>query len=174
MDQLSLSQSVRRALIGTGALLGAMPLFAADPGSQGNAQDDDELAEVVITGSRVRGAAPVGAAVITLDRDALESAGQATIDRILKDIPQNFDLGVSENSRAQSGGSGNIVYGNTVNLRGVGPYATLVLLDGPASPTTRAAPILPSCPRWAWSASRRWLMALPPSTVPTPLPAWST
>ena len=130
MDQLSLSQSVRRALIGTGALLGAMPLFAADPGSQGNAQDDDELAEVVITGSRVRGAAPVGAAVITLDRDALESAGQATIDRILKDIPQNFDLGVSENSRAQSGGSGNIVYGNTVNLRGVGPYATLVLLDG--------------------------------------------
>ena len=49
---------------------------------------------------------------------------------MVKEIPQNFDLGVSENSRGQSGGSGNIVYGNTVNLRGIGPYATLVLIDG--------------------------------------------
>src|SRR5690606_24031964 len=31
---------------------------------------------------------------------------------------------------AQSGGSGNIVYGNTVNLRGIGPYATLIIVDG--------------------------------------------
>jgi len=130
MDQLSLARSVRRALIGTGALLGAMPLMAADAGTQASTQGDEELAEVVVTGSRVRGAAPVGAAVITLDRESLESSGQVTIDRILKDIPQNFDLGVSENSRGQSGGAGNIVYGNTVNLRGVGPYATLVLLDG--------------------------------------------
>jgi iron complex outermembrane recepter protein len=53
-----------------------------------------------------------------------------TVDRILKEIPQNFDLGVSENSRGQSGGAGNIVYGNTVNLRGIGPYATLVIVDG--------------------------------------------
>ena len=56
--------------------------------------------------------------------------GRSRVDRILKDIPQNFDLGVSENSRGQSGGAGNIVYGNTVNLRGIGPYATLVLVDG--------------------------------------------
>lgn len=91
MDQLSLSRSVRRALIGTGALLGAMPLLAADAGTQGNAQGDEELAEVVVTGSRVRGATPVGSAVITLDRESLESSGQVTIDRILKDIPQNFD-----------------------------------------------------------------------------------
>jgi iron complex outermembrane receptor protein len=108
------------------ALGAALPLMAAEeaPGSA------DDLQEVVVTGSRVRGAEPVGSAVITLDRGSLESAGQITVDRILKEIPQNFDLGVSENSRAQSGGSGNIVYGNTVNLRGIGPYATLVLLDG--------------------------------------------
>jgi iron complex outermembrane receptor protein len=40
---------------------------------------------------------------------------------MIKEIPQNFDLGVSENSRGQSGGSGNITYGNSVNLRGIGP-----------------------------------------------------
>ena len=41
-----------------------------------------------------------------------------------------FDLGVSEGSRGQNGGSGNIVYANGINLRGIGPYATLVLVDG--------------------------------------------
>jgi iron complex outermembrane recepter protein len=125
MSQLSLSQSVRRAMLWSGAVLGTAPLWAAEP-----AAPVRELEEVVVTGSRVRGSEPVGSSVIALDRDALEAAGQVTVDRILKEIPQNFDLGVSENSRGQSGGSGNIVYGNTVNLRGIGPYATLVLVDG--------------------------------------------
>ncbi len=111
------------------ALLSAVSLwYALTPVSAAAATED--LAEVVVTGTRVRGAEPVGATVIALDRDALADAGQVTVDRIIKEIPQNFDLGVSENSRAQSGGSGNIVYGNTVNLRGIGPYATLVLVDG--------------------------------------------
>ena len=127
MNKLNLSQSVRQAIWGTCTALGvALPLLAADQ----PAPTSEELKEVVVTGSRIRGAEPVGSAVIALDRASLESAGQVTVDRILKEIPQNFDLGVSENSRAQSGGSGNIVYGNTVNLRGIGPYATLVLLDG--------------------------------------------
>ncbi len=127
MSQFNLSQCVRRALWGTGLALGAaLPLMAAEEAPDAT----EELKEVVVTGSRIRGAEQVGSAVISLDRESLESAGQITVDRILKEIPQNFDLGVSENSRAQSGGSGNIVYGNTVNLRGIGPYATLVLLDG--------------------------------------------
>jgi iron complex outermembrane receptor protein len=127
MNKLSLSASVRWAICGGGLALGAaIPLVAAESPSA----PADELSEVLVTGSRIRGAEPVGSAVISLDRESLESAGQVTVDRILKEIPQNFDLGVSENSRGQSGGSGNIVYGNTVNLRGIGPYATLVLLDG--------------------------------------------
>lgn len=85
---------------------------------------------IVVTGSRVRGVAPVGSSVIALGRAELESSGALTVDRIIKEIPQNFDLGVSENSRGQSGGSGNITYGNSVNLRGIGPYATLVIVDG--------------------------------------------
>ena len=102
----------------------------ADPAAapevlQANAGD-----RIVVTGSRVRGAAPVGSTVISLGRDTIESSAAVTTDRLIKEIPQNFDLGVSENSRAQSGGSGNITYGNSVNLRGIGPYATLVLIDG--------------------------------------------
>ncbi|PSJ40929.1 TonB-dependent receptor [Sphingomonas deserti] len=85
---------------------------------------------IVITGSRVRGAAPVGSTVTLLGREDIVQSGQVTIDRAIKELPQVFDLGVSENSRGQSGGSGNIVYGNSINLRGIGPNATLIIVDG--------------------------------------------
>lgn len=87
-------------------------------------------ADIVVTGSRVRGATPVGSTVTTLGRAEMEASSAVTVDRMIKEIPQVFDLGVSENSRGQSGGSGNITYGNSVNLRGIGPYATLVMIDG--------------------------------------------
>ncbi|MGX7896629.1 TonB-dependent receptor domain-containing protein [Tsuneonella sp. HG222] len=113
-----------------GAMIVCTPAFAQDT----VADPEDEAAqpgdEIVVTGSRIGGVAPVGSAVIALGREALENTSAITVDRIIKEIPQNFDLGVSENSRGQSGGSGNIVYGNSVNLRGIGPYATLVIIDG--------------------------------------------
>lgn len=86
--------------------------------------------DIIVTGSRVRGAAPVGSTVIALGREDVIASGAVTTDRLIKQIPQVFDLGVSENSRGQSGGNGNITYGNSVNLRGIGPYATLILIDG--------------------------------------------
>ena len=89
-----------------------------------------EGSEIVVTGSRLRGAAPVGSSVISLGRGDVVASGAVTTDRLIKQIPQVFDLGVSENSRGQSGGNGNITYGNSINLRGIGPYATLILVDG--------------------------------------------
>jgi iron complex outermembrane receptor protein len=113
--------------IATAAIVFAQPAVAQD------SADDDSAAEnaIVVTGSRVStGEAPVGATATILGRDEIVASGAVTIDRVIKELPQNFDLGVSENSRGQSGGSGNITYGNSVNLRGIGPYATLVLIDG--------------------------------------------
>lgn len=114
--------AVRAALLGSGACaaLFSLPL-QAQPAA---------VEEITITGTRVRGAEPVGTSVQTIDRSQMADAGQVSIDRVIKDLPQNFDLGVSENSRNTSGGAGNIVYGNTVNLRGIGPYATLIMVDG--------------------------------------------
>jgi iron complex outermembrane receptor protein len=89
-----------------------------------------EANAIVVTGSRIRGTEPVGSNVSTLGRQEIEDSASTTIDRVLQELPQVFDLGVSENSRAQSGGAGNIVYNNSVNLRGLGPSATLVLIDG--------------------------------------------
>jgi len=103
----------------------------AGPDSENVAGQDADIGEdIVVTGSRVRGAAPVGSSVISVGRDDIVSSGAVSTDRLIQQIPQVLDLGVSENSRAQGGGSGNITYGNTINLRGIGPYATLILVDG--------------------------------------------
>jgi iron complex outermembrane receptor protein len=95
-----------------------------------SAEAASSLDEVVVTGSRIRGAAPVGSSVIGLERADIENASGVTVDRIIKEVPQVYDLGVSESSRGQSGGAGNIVWSNAINLHGIGPYATLVLVDG--------------------------------------------
>jgi iron complex outermembrane receptor protein len=103
---------------------------AAPTGPETVTEEQAQQEGIVVTGSRLRGAAPVGSTVIAVDRETITDSGAVSTDRLIQQIPQVLDLGVSENSRGQSGGSGNIAYGNTINLRGIGPYATLILVDG--------------------------------------------
>lgn len=114
--------------LGCCALAIALPTMAQ--AQEAGERPEVSAAEIIVTGSRVRGEAPVGSTVTALGRKDIEATSAVTIDRMIKEVPQVFDLGVSENSRGQSGGSGNITYGNSVNLRGIGPYATLVIIDG--------------------------------------------
>ncbi len=108
------------ALVGATAVLAqTLPLAAETAGEP-----------IIVTGSRIRVEAPVGSAITALGREDINESGRVTLDRAIRELPQVFDLGVSENSRGQSGGSGNIVYGNSINLRGIGPNATLILIDG--------------------------------------------
>ncbi|MEL1251330.1 TonB-dependent receptor domain-containing protein [Aurantiacibacter gilvus] len=85
---------------------------------------------IVVTGSRIAGVAPVGATVTTLGRQEIEASGEVTLDRMIRELPQVLDLGFSENSRGQSGGNGNATYSNSINLRGLGPFSTLIISDG--------------------------------------------
>lgn len=133
--------SIRNSALATTALVSlalAAPALAQEtpagtpavPQAGPTTVDGSVNGEITVTGSRVRGEAPVGSTVTTLGRDDVVASGAVTTDRLIKQLPQVFDLGVSENSRGQSGGNGNITYGNSVNLRGIGPYATLILVDG--------------------------------------------
>jgi iron complex outermembrane receptor protein len=94
------------------------------------AEDKEQLQTVVITGSRIRGTVPVGAVVNAVTREDIETSGATTTAQLVQQLPQVFNLGVSENSRGQTGGSQNITYGSAINLRGIGPFATLVLING--------------------------------------------
>jgi len=116
-------------------LRGATPLLTTCIASimyaqAGLAQEGDSVEEIVVTGSRIEGVAPVGATVQVMDREAIENSGTVTLDRMIRELPQVFDLGFSENSRGQSGGNGNATYSNSVNLRGLGPFSTLIIMDG--------------------------------------------
>ena len=51
----------------------------APPQEEGSGDD-----EIVVTGSRVRGAAPVGSTVISLGRDTIEASAAVTTDRLIK------------------------------------------------------------------------------------------
>ena len=94
------------------------------------AADEQGLEEIVITGTLIRGAAPVGSALIAVDQGDLQATGGNDVIDMLLNVPQVSPLGVSEAQRSGTGGATNITLGNSINLRGLSPFATLTLLDG--------------------------------------------
>lgn len=104
----------------------------------GNSQEEEdlmELPEILVTGSHIRGAGPVGSKVFTYDRSEIDLQGYATLPDFMRSLPQNFNGGFSEITAASFGGTsdaarGNLVSGSGVNLRGLGNTSTLILLDG--------------------------------------------
>jgi iron complex outermembrane receptor protein len=107
------------------AVLGMQAVYAQEV-----TPSTDALAEIVVTGSRIRGVAPVGSTVLAVGREEIDTAAVVNTTQLIQEVPQVFNLGISENSRGQSGGNSNITYGSAINLRGLGPFATLTLIDG--------------------------------------------
>ena len=124
------------ALTGLLALALAQGSFGADIGpdttNTSNSKDDAELQEVVVTGTLIRGVAPVGTNVIGVTDQDIQATGATTTAQLLQEIPQ---LG-SFNSLQAPTASGNTGTVNRPNLRELpgsstaGGSTTLVLLDG--------------------------------------------
>jgi iron complex outermembrane recepter protein len=91
---------------------------------------DTAAADIVVTGSRIRGVAPVGSPLIEQNRSDLLASGATSTTQLVQNLPQVINQGVTEGSRSTSGGAGNITYSSGFNIRGIGPYATLTLLNG--------------------------------------------
>lgn len=105
----------------------------AETTAANNREDDanDDQEEIVVTGTRIRGAAPAGSHVITLNREDIDQTGRSTVQEVLQTLPQNF--GGSQNEFTQEGtqdARSNMTYGSTIDLRGLGADATLTLVDG--------------------------------------------
>jgi iron complex outermembrane receptor protein len=129
-------------LVGTAiaTLLPAMALAQEAPKPAPAAATPDQSSVVdtiVVTGTLIRGIAPVGSQVIGLSSEKVEAVGGNTTDQILNNLPQvgNFfntmPVGVSPVSG--SNGSNPISRPNLRNLPGAntsGGAQTLVLIDG--------------------------------------------
>lgn len=94
-------------------------------------QTREALAEIIVTGTNIRGAEPVGARITAMGRDGIDRRGFTTVTEALRSLPQAINLGHSEALTPVAQNS-NLNYGrgSSINLRGVGADATLVLLDG--------------------------------------------
>jgi outer membrane receptor protein involved in Fe transport len=111
------------------ATLLAAPVLAQDAGSP------ETLEEIVVTGTNIRGAAPIGNPIQTLGAEQMAESGKATVAELLRELPVNFAGGVAQadNNRGgqdTSSAGSNLTGGSGVNLRGLGALSTLVLVDG--------------------------------------------
>jgi iron complex outermembrane recepter protein len=89
----------------------------------------DDLEEVIVTGTHIRGAANTTAPMIVMDRAQIESTGLSSTSALVESLPQNFAL-ANHSGVLVPGVSGPRTQGSSINLRGVGEGTTLVLLNG--------------------------------------------
>lgn len=139
---------------GLAAQRGRSGLFIVRPVAQGSSEGpqrapasrptstDDRAVEasasdvIVVTGTNIRGIAPESSPVQTYTREEVQQTGAATAQDFIKTVPQNFGGGANPTqpiglpNGSGSGDSGNLSYGSSVNLRGLGSGSTLVLLNG--------------------------------------------
>lgn len=142
----------RRNRTGTvrGFVAGLAATLLAGPGAAGEAEnerDDDEgdkVEVVIVTGTRMQlPPAHQVNSVITFTAADLELMGAATVEEVVRRLPQNL-LGATEAGGANSqmdfldgtlgseklNGAANVTGASTVNLRGIGERGTLILVDG--------------------------------------------
>jgi iron complex outermembrane receptor protein len=93
------------------------------------AQSNDQTAveEIVVTGSSIRGVAPVGSNLVSVGRAEIEATGAQSMQQILKTVPS-----LSNNmANAQGQMAGSSYYNPTIHSLGSSASnSTLVLIDG--------------------------------------------
>ncbi|TPG48466.1 TonB-dependent receptor [Rhodanobacter glycinis] len=91
------------------------------------------LQTVTVTGTRIRGGS-TPSPVITIGSERIQEEGFTDLGEVARSVPQNFSGGQNPGVAKGAGGGGpsnqNITGGSGMNLRGLGPDATLTLLNG--------------------------------------------
>ena len=106
------------------AMVAAATLMAA-PAMAQEAQDDDQVDDIVVTGSRIARQDYVSTSpIVTVGQEDFQATGSVTIDTLINDLPQFVPSINSTSNNPSNGGQANI------NLRGLGTVRTLVLLNG--------------------------------------------
>jgi iron complex outermembrane receptor protein len=113
------------------AVAAATPGFAQSPPAATSEDNTPQVQEVIITGSRIPVPANITATspLTVISRDEIQQQGHSDVGDFINQLPQNVinsgqDLGNNSNPLGSAGGI------STVDLRGLGPTRTLVLVDG--------------------------------------------
>lgn len=127
-----------------GAMLAMTSAWALAAGGVAHAQDaapasaaeEDEAAseEIIVTGTLIKGVAPVGSPVIGLGAEEIKQVAPTSTSDLVNRIPQMLNVGMTDSTA--TGGSGpqsatlNTTFSRSLNLRGLGSSATLTLFNG--------------------------------------------
>lgn len=153
--QLTLAQALDRTLAGSGLtyeLVNGNTVVIRQAGTQAPAEPQavsgdrsggraaletqvTTIDTVAVTGTRIRGGT-TPSPVIGISALQMQEEGFTDLGEVIRSIPQNFSGGQNPGvtSGSTSGANGianqNITGGSSLNLRGLGPDATLTLLNG--------------------------------------------
>ena len=94
-------------------------------------QKISELSAVTVTGTRIRGGS-TPSPVITIGSEQIQEEGFTNLGEVIRSVPQNFTGGQNPGVIGTAGGIGNgdFTGGSALDLRGLGPDASLTLLNG--------------------------------------------
>lgn len=119
---------LRAAFVGD-ALVISRTAAPAESGSTSTRQPEDSKT-IVVTGTHVRGGSPTSP-LIKISRREIERTAPASVEELMRNLPQNVSGGVAQENFGVSGTGADITdHGAGVNLRGLGQRATLVLVNG--------------------------------------------
>lgn len=125
-----------RFAVQTSAVALALGLSVSAAAQEAPAAEDGDTPEIVVTGSSLKGVAPVGSTLTTIGRAELEATGAQTVQQVLKSVPSVVGL----QSAGQGGyGSFDGAGTNAPTIHGMGASAsnsTLVLLNGHRLPVS--------------------------------------
>lgn len=110
--------------------------FAQAAPADDKADENTDTKEIVVTGSSIKGVAPVGSNLVAVGRDDLEATGAQTVQQVLKSVPSVVGLmAAGQGSFGSADGSGT----NAPTIHGLGASAsnsTLILINGHRLPVS--------------------------------------
>jgi iron complex outermembrane receptor protein len=135
-------QGLKIALIAVGSLSGSVVLAQASgpsvqsagppaagpaaPTQGSGAADSGVLEEVVVTGTSIRGVAPIGSNVITVDQAAMQAVGAVSVSQLVNTVPA-----ITTANSAPQGENVFSYYSPQIHsLGGSASNSTLVIMDG--------------------------------------------
>ena len=132
---LTIDEAIREALLGStlvaehraGAVLVRQSSSSAPTPPAGQPTNGT----ITVTGTRIRGGGSTSPVIVTTRRE-LEEAGVSDLAGFTRMLPQNFTGGQNPGvaGGGEQAGQSNINNSATLNLRGLGPDATLTLING--------------------------------------------
>jgi len=112
---------------------GTVIVHAPDAAAAAAPVNEGAVAEIVVTGSHIRGEASAAPTDIITSKE-IDESGYSQVGDVIRSLPETFgggqNPGVLDGAGIANIGNQNITNASTVNLRGLGSDATLVLLNG--------------------------------------------